>query len=175
MEEIWKDIPGYEGRYQASSAGRIKVLPYKLLRSDGTVAYRKEKILKAHSNTARGGYLQVALGSIRDGTRKSKYVHALVAMTFLGDRPMGYVVCHKNGDPTDNHIENLRYDTIQHNTWDTYLLDRTSSQKISVSDIPIIRGRVKSGESKAKIAEDYGVGFNAIWKIAKGKSFKGVD
>ena len=175
MEEIWKDIPGYEGRYQASDKGRIKVLPYKLSRSDGTIAYRKEKILKAYTNKAKGGYLQVAIGSMRDGTRITKYVHSLVAETFLGERPAGYVVCHKNGDPADNRIENLRYDTVQHNTWDTYLLDRGSSQKISASDVQSIRNRVGTGESKFEIAKEYGVGFNAIWKIAKGKSFKGVD
>ena len=73
--EIWKDIPGYEGLYQISNLGRIKSLP----RERNNQYSNKELILK-QTDDGRG-YLQVILNN--NGKRKGFKVHKLVAQIFL--------------------------------------------------------------------------------------------
>lgn len=96
-QEIWKDIPDYEGYYQASNFGNIKSLNYK--RSG------KENLLALNLN--RGGYLKVIL--YKDTVKKTMKVHQLVAMAFLNHIPCGFnlVVNHKNFIRHDNRLENL--------------------------------------------------------------------
>ena len=92
-KEIWKDIPGYEGYYQASTFGNIKGLT-------------KGKILSPCVGTH--GYLGLALSV--NGKRKSWRVHKLIAMTFLGHICCGMdeVVDHINDIQTDNRVDNLQ-------------------------------------------------------------------
>lgn len=107
MDELWKDIPGFEGRYQASSIGRIK----SLLRWRGT----SERVLKPTIN--RGGYQQLIL--CRDGKHFTCAVHQLVALTFLGACPPGQQVRHWDGVKTNCHVGNLLHGTPSENNKDT--------------------------------------------------------
>ena len=97
MEEEYKEIPGYDGAYQASNLGNIK--SFKGLSKEG-------RILKLIKNSA--GYLSVGLS--KDNKKKKFSVHQLVAMTFLNHKPDGHklVVDHINNDPLDNKLENLQ-------------------------------------------------------------------
>lgn len=100
--EIWKDIPGYEGRYQASSFGRIKSLERKVISRNWythEVFYRtvRECILRP-GRYCKSGHLSVVLGKGTPG----KPVHQLIMRTFVGDRPEGCDVLHCDGDPTNN-------------------------------------------------------------------------
>lgn len=102
MKEIWKDIPGYEGHYQASSLGRIKSLE----RLDPLGRRVRCKILS--QNFKDNGYLMVSLSM--DGNLIPKTVHSLVAMAFLNHTPCGQelVVDHINNIRHDNRVENLQ-------------------------------------------------------------------
>ena len=71
MEEIWKDVQGYEGYYQVSNLGRVKSLE----RKSKLNRKIKERILAPREHT--GGYLRVQL------SRKDFYIHRLVAETFI--------------------------------------------------------------------------------------------
>lgn len=110
MEEIWKDIPNYEGIYQASNLGNIKSLSRIILRRGKYPFKSEERVLKAGSCIR--GYLTVSLNN------KTQKVHTLVAMTFLGHVPCGLklVVNHKNLIKTDNRVENLEIVTQRENT-----------------------------------------------------------
>ena len=101
--EEWKDIPNYEGLYQASNLGRIKSLkrPYGL----------KEKILKLQINSY--GYYRVAL--CKNSIQKSYYVHRLVFEAFNGQIPENMQVNHINEVKTDNRLENLNLMTHKEN------------------------------------------------------------
>jgi hypothetical protein len=103
MQEIWKDIPQYEGRYKASSFGRIMSLNFKRTGKPG--------ILNPRRNAK--GYLKVLLPG-----GKNFYVHQLVAMAFLGHVPNGNTleVDHINENTSDNRLENLRILTTRENT-----------------------------------------------------------
>jgi len=102
MNEIWKDVPCYEGVYKVSNLGNVKSLKY-----------NKERILKQGCNK---GYMNVKF--FIKNTSKSKQVHQLVAMAFLGHKPCGHkiVVNHKNLNKSDNRLENLELVTHRENT-----------------------------------------------------------
>lgn len=106
----WRDIPGYEGRYQISDDGRIMTFPDAWgVYQDGNVKphYRVQPFILSPSRT-RQGYLQVRLSN-DDHEAATWLVHRLVALAFIGAIPAGALVLHGNGDPSDNHVDNLRY------------------------------------------------------------------
>lgn len=98
MNEIWKDIAGYEGLYQVSNMGRVKSL-------QSTKMHDRVKILSPVC--ADGRYLRVSL--YKD--KKSKYfqVHRLVASAFLENPKDKTQVNHINGDKTNNCVDNLEW------------------------------------------------------------------
>lgn len=102
MEEIYKDIEGYEGLYQVSNLGNVKSL-----KNNKT---KKEKVLKLE---IRNGYLKVDL--CKNKTRKTYFVHRLVANAFLHN-PHNYpCVNHKDECRTNNEVENLEWCTHKYN------------------------------------------------------------
>ncbi len=102
--EIWKDIVGYEGKYQISSHGRVKGLPRKVCNHTGFI-HLKERFLKGSFNT--NGYIQVQLSSRPN--RVLKLIHVLVATAFIPNPNKYPQINHINGDKSDNRIENLEW------------------------------------------------------------------
>ncbi|MBT9173134.1 MAG: hypothetical protein DDT21_01524 [Syntrophomonadaceae bacterium] len=107
--EIWKDIPGYEGKYQASALGRIKSLERTVHSSNQYSPFDFTSKVRTLQPGKRDkcGHLAVVLND----PRKSFGVHQLVMLAFAGEPPSGFYVLHNNGDPADNRLSNLRYDT----------------------------------------------------------------
>ena len=102
MTEIWRDIDGYEGRYQVSNLGRVKSLNYNHT--------GKEKILKP--NTIRDGYLQVSLYNKK---MKNCYVHRLVAQAFIPNPDNLPEINHKSEEKWLNTVENLEWCDREYN------------------------------------------------------------
>jgi hypothetical protein len=107
--EMWKDIPDYEGIYQVSSFGNIKVLDRNYV-VNGVNMVRKSKILKISTN--KNGYKTITL--CKNSIQKTYNVHRLVAIAFLGDSDMQ--VDHINGDKLNNNVSNLRYVSARFNS-----------------------------------------------------------
>ena len=114
MNEVWRPIPGYENQYEASTFGRIKsidrIVPGK---HPGTYAKINGKILRPIKN--KGGYLRVNL--CNKYGRKAKFIHRLVALTFLGPPKNDKTdVNHKDENTQNNRINNLEWCTKKYNS-----------------------------------------------------------
>ena len=103
MEE-WKDIPGYEGKYQVSNLGNVKSLNYNRT--------GKEKILKPGKNT--DNYLFVDL--CKNGKEKKYLVHRIVAEAFIPKIEEKTHVDHIDGNRQNNVYTNLRWCTPKENS-----------------------------------------------------------
>lgn len=96
--EEWRDVPGYEGLYQVSNLGRVR-------------RTKTGRVLRP--GKTRKGYFAVSFS--RNSVRKSEYVHSCVARAFLGTRPEGLTINHKDGNKSNNCAANLEYCTNQEN------------------------------------------------------------
>lgn len=168
MEEIWKKIPGYEGMYSMSNLGNI--------RSDRvTTKSYIGKILKTTMCT--GGYRYLHLHKL--GVKKKFTVHELILLCFLGPRPKGYQVNHKDGVKTNNSIENLEYVTPIENSRHASRLglltrgENCKQAKLNPKKVKEIR-ILWPGISQRKIANKFGVSQHTIRKIVIGKSWRHV-
>ena len=102
MEE-WKDVIGYEGKYQVSNLGNVRSLDY--------MHTGNAKELKQYTN--RYGYKMVRL--CKNGDMKAFSVHKLVAMSFIPN-PNNYPqVNHKDCNPLNNKVDNLEWCTAEYN------------------------------------------------------------
>lgn len=103
MEEIWKDVPGYEGLYQASDLGNIRSLNYN---KTGKIKELKQKI-------NRYGYKEIELS--KNNKKKTFLVSTLVGRIFLDNLPENARIVHI-GDKTKNNIDNLKWIPIKKKT-----------------------------------------------------------
>lgn len=103
MQEIWKDVIGYEGLYKVSNLGNVISINY-----NGT---KKSKLLAYHLNYK--GYARVHLTK----NKQDKYmsVHRLVAEAFIPNIKKYPQVNHKNGIKVDNRVDNLEWCTNEYN------------------------------------------------------------
>lgn len=102
-EEVWKDIPSYEGLYQVSTFGNVRSLNYHRT--------GQARILKQGRD--RDGYCQVTLSNA--GRPKSFKIHRLVATAFIPNPLNLPVINHKDENPLNNHVNNLEWCTVKYN------------------------------------------------------------
>ncbi len=114
MEEVWKDIIGFEGVYQVSNLGRVKGLPY---RKKGFIERDLPERIK-NTYTNHKGYLEVSLSN--NGHTKRCFVHRLVMKAFIENTENKPQVNHINGIKTDNRLENLEWITNLENQRHSY-------------------------------------------------------
>lgn len=111
MEEIWKDIEGYEGIYRVSSYGRVLSVNYGPKGKFG-LNTPMSKVLRP--SVATTGYLTVEL--YKGKSRKRVYVHRLVASAFIPN-PVGKPeINHVDGNKQNNNVTNLEWVTTSENT-----------------------------------------------------------
>lgn len=120
MEEIWKDIKGYENLYQISSMGRVKSLSNSLT--------KKEKIRKLR--TTSKGYELVKLN--KNGSVKTYQVHRLVAEAFIPNSENKPHVDHINTNRSDNRVENLRWSTPKENVNNPLTIQKMKTSQLGI-------------------------------------------
>lgn len=136
--EQWADITGTDGKYQVSTHGRV--------RRDGEVLHLSITL----------GYPIIAIR--RNGEHKTRAVHRLVAEAFLGPRPDGHVVHHKDQDRGNNHIENLEYLTISEH-WRLHRFERRKSLVPGVDEAIPELGQVPPHEPRVTDEQLRALGF----------------
>lgn len=116
-EEEWRPIPGYEGLYIVSSHGRIMRVGKAAVHGKGRgggarVGHIRRPWLRPD------GYYELLLW--KEGIPERARVHCFVALAFLGTRPDGYDINHKDGNKQHNSPDNLEYVTRSENNSHAY-------------------------------------------------------
>lgn len=131
-KEVWRDVPGYEGKYQVSNTGIVRSLDRIVLYSDGRKRLYKGIIIDGHN---RDGYREVSFS--KDGKSRLYKVSQVVAMAFLEHIPNGntLVVDHIDGDKSNDNVDNLRIVTTRENLSTCFRKNRDSftSKYVGVS------------------------------------------
>jgi hypothetical protein len=191
--EVWKPVPGYEEFYSVSDLGRVRGETHSRNRT-----WKPGRLLKPQPN--QRGYLRLFLQF--GEKRKAFFVHRLVAMAFIGPRPDGCDVNHKDGDKTNNRAGNLEYcrrrENVRH-AIETGLYDPSSktvhkgdehharrrpevmargerhgSAQLTGKDVLSIRSRAAAGETHRNIAADFGVDRTTIGDIVRLKTWRHI-
>ena len=161
MSEVWRDIVGYEGRYQVSSMGRVKSLE----RKDRLGRIVKECILKPGTDR---GYLIVELCA--GGKRKRLRVHRLVGEAFLPRAEGKDAINHKDEDKTNNNVWNLEW--VSHKENCNF---GTRNERIAKANSKPVAQYIKDGElvktwsSLTEIGKQTGFSIGNISQAANGK------
>lgn len=158
MEEIWKDITGYEGLYQVSNLGNVRSLDY--WRRGGVKNLVPKRM---------GQYLGVGLCN---GGKKPKYhyVHRLVALHFVDGYADGLTVNHLNENKMDNRAKNLEWCTQKEN--DLYGTGRKRSEDSHKKPVQQIdaSGKIVCTFSGAFETRTFGFTPSLVTACCKGKA-----
>lgn len=176
MEEIWRDIRGFEGSYQVSDLGHFRSLPRTKIDKRGRIYQLKGKNIKTHKSN-KHGHMNVRLGQT-----PCFAVHRLVLEAFVGPCPEGMEACHNNRDPSDNRAINLRWDTHKNNLEDRRRhgtmpqgVRNGNNNGLTDSKVRKIRRLAASGKYKqTELAKMFKTDQTNISLIVKCKSWKHV-
>lgn len=144
MEEIWLDIPDYDGIYQVSNIGRIKRISSEIYCKDGKIKKIKGRYLKLLDNI----YDYVILS--KDGVKKHYAVHRLVAEAFIPNPGNKKEVDHINTNKKDNNVNNLRWVTKVENMNNPLTL-ALKRKKVVCLDTGIVFESAKDAEAKTGV------------------------
>lgn len=173
----WKDIPGYENLYKISDTTLVKGLSGK--------KSPKERIIKPYVGS--GGYLYVRLYNNDRG--QNYLLHRLMFESFISPCPKGLEICHNDGNPKNNLIENLRCDTHKNNqkdmvkhgrcnpnpVWLYKTGEESPGAKLNDWKIRVINRLLEDGYlTQKEIADIFGVVPQTISKIKNKERWKHV-
>lgn len=182
MEEIWKDIQGFEGFYQASNLGRIKslerIVPH--TRGNCPTVTVQEKILSIY--VAKNGYSRVCLHKGGRGNGKVYRVHRLVANAFIPNPENKPDINHKNAIKHDNRLENIEWSTEKENINHAFANGLHKSRanfansncKVTKQQVIEIKKLLELGYTGVEIHDKLQVSVDTISRIKTGKSFVNI-
>lgn len=160
-EEIWKDVPGYKGRYKVSNLGRF--------------IGQKGVILRQQKSK---GYLIISLEGVKKKTTRSS--HKIVGVTFVDNPQRKPQLNHINGIKTDNRSVNLEWVTPKENTAhainsglrriDFCMGDGSHYAKLSSDEVLEIR-EMGDSVSLKELASQYSVTVDTINNVLKRKTW----
>ena len=160
MSDLWREIPGWEGMYEASTKGQIRSIKRRHL--------GESLIMKTHLVS---GYHQLKLSG--NGRALHQKVHRLVLETFVGGCPEGNECRHLNGNRQDNNLLNLRWGTKIENGADKAAHNSSKGlhhgrQKLTPFQVFMIR---ESAVGSCVLAKQFGVTGTSISCIKSGRNW----
>lgn len=166
MQEIWKDVPGYEGLYQVSNLGRVKSIYYNRKKCKGWDIKKKPKIIRLAKD--RHGYYFVRL---YNGEKQNRYsVHRLVAMVFLPNPLNLSEVNHKDENPVNNLVDNLEWCSHKYNmNYGTKVKRQKEKVSKPVCQYTLNEVFIKEYPSRKEASIETGTDVTGICQCIKGK------
>jgi len=168
-QEQWKEIPGYP-TYQVSDHGNARSV--KQFASSGY------KIKNLSIIVDKRGYSRIPVR--KNGKPKLVSLHRVILIAFRGDCPPGHESCHNDGDPTNNFLYNLRWDTLSKNWCDRFQHGTATtgttnpSAKLTVDEVIEIRKLHKTGHSLSHLSDKYNICRSNVHSIVTNKTWKYV-
>lgn len=161
MDDKWKEIEGFDGKYLVNSKGEI----YSTLRN----RFVKQRVTEK-------GYKRVTLTT--NGVKKDFLVHRLVASAFVENKENLPFVNHKDENKSNNQAENLEWCTSEYNH--NYFLDRHRSEYIRKFQKTVKRfGRINQYDLDGRFIANFidcneasrktGSNATSIWRCCKGE------
>ncbi len=162
-KEIWKPVPGYENRYEASDLGRVRALPrtHERRYANGKTRPYPTKLRVLRARFCRHATANMVHVTGEPGTG-SKYVRVrtLVAAAFLGPCPTGMAARTIDGSKTNDRADNLYY---------------CRQGRLSDDQVRELRRMVQRGHTLAEVAEKYGRSLAGVHQIIKRRTYAHVD
>jgi hypothetical protein len=168
MREQWRTIPEFAGWYEASNLGRIRrIKPAAGATVGKVICFCRNKVGYINSHLSIQHKVHVRL------------THRLVASAFIGPCPPGKEVNHKDGNKSNNNIDNLEYVTSSENHRHAINIglqrsvngDRHGMAKLSYEDVLKVIFLLKSGKTQREIANMFGIGQPSVSNINIGKTW----
>lgn len=161
MEEIWKDIKGYEGKYKVSSFGNIFSL-------------KSNRLLSPHTN--KRGYVYIVFGD--NGKEKGFRVHRLVAEAFIPNPENKPHVNHIDHVKNNNNVNNLEWCTVKENIQASVLAgknghkgEKNATAILSDQTVREICILLQQGERDVDVAKKYSVNKIYVNSIRHGRKW----
>lgn len=180
MSEVWMPIPGYEGSYEASSLGRIRSLTRFVNHAPSSTSRGFKRVYVGRilsQYKTRNGYIAVRLSNGKSA--KTVHVHRLICQAFLPMKAGLTVVNHKDGDKTNNRLDNLEWCTPSRNM--QHAIDNGLKPVLRGSEVGgsvlndscvfKIRYMLECGETQRSIAEKFGIGQKTVSSLRSGKTW----
>lgn len=176
-DEIWADVPNYEGLYVVSNLGNVRSLNRGITeRRTGRKVRRNGKQLKPNLNC---GYYKVGLG--KAGAIRMTTVHRLVALAFVpGRTKKKSVTNHKDGNKLNNRADNLEWVSVSDNLSHAYREGLRKRKRASVASIDERKARsikrlaLDGGRTK-DIAKAHHVSTGIVRHIRAGRTWKHIS
>ena len=189
-KEIWKDIPGFEKQYQASSLGRIRSVDRQLFVNNAwgskSIKNYAGKLLNFRNKINGAGYYTVSLG-----TYCHRDVHRLIAETFLKTPSKKHQVNHKNCNKLDNRVSNLEWllpsENIQHMILNGRLNkhkknmsfkisgEKNPKAKLTKDSVKRIKKSVLNGFPRRLVANMFGISYPTVTNIVNNKTWRNIN
>ena len=170
MEEVWKDIAGYEGFYQVSNTGKVK----SLVGWDGHKYVNREIMINPYKQkTNKSEYLRSVVKLKKHGEHKDFKVHRLVAQAFINNKNNYNVVNHKDGNPLNNSIDNLEWCTQKHNCKHA-IENGLNVRRIDTIDRETMVEFLNSGKTYDEIAITLGIAKGTVFNYIKKFNIKKI-
>lgn len=181
QNEIWKDVPGYDGKYQVSNMGRVRGLPRNSVMKNGSDVIRKLKgrIMSFGVCGSRVKYHSIKL--CKDSKIETITIHRLVATVFVKNPHGKPHINHINNNSFDNRATNLEWCTPQENMshamkngrWDIRG-EKQHLSKLNTKSVVSIRKMITLGIKFNDIANKFKIDPSTISDINRGKTWKHI-
>lgn len=174
----WRKIQGFEW-YEVSDTGRVRRVVQASHPHSGV--HRKVPFEIKPMVDDRGRRRVALVNEATAPKQKKLMVSRLVAEAFIGASPSpAHVVCHRDGDHTNNDWRNLRWDTQQGNIDDrashgtTARGSKNGQSKLTEADVSKIRKMLDDGHTQQKVAEAFGIDQTSVSMIKNRKIWQHV-
>lgn len=169
MEELWKDVEGYNGKYSVSNLGRVRANPT-IIHRKKVGSYRRSSYIKKQTLMNKG-YFVVTMST--DDNSKRCLVHRLVALAFIPNPENKPQVNHIDGNKQNNCVSNLEWVTdkenMTHASKNGLLNIHEPLNKRPVLMFDLKGNFIKEYESRASVARDLHTDPSCVYNVVRGK------